>query len=220
MGLLNNVALIPLPSGSSPPKHAWHLLFTGIYPPSHRGKQPTWGEYEPFEEDPDSEDPQSQRQGGQEVAGFGVLHPGSWIRQIRPGYVVWQPKPLVPEPGWESSHVCAQFRSLNVKSVPSLSRGEDMWTLRVAPSPPVTGKVSGRTQLCRSGVNKPGRRAHFRSGASKCGAQWSRWINVTQAGPQLTATVFKFNKSRFVQFCVIIMILSAALVVVFCVLFI
>ena len=63
------------------------------------------GKHQPLEEDPDGEEPQGQRQGDIQVSDFGILHPGRRVRQIRPRHVVWKPKPLVPEPGGESSHV-------------------------------------------------------------------------------------------------------------------
>lgn len=57
------------------------------------------GKYEPLEHYPDGEDPQGERQGSKQVPSFRILHPGRWVCQIRPSYVVWQPEPLVPEPG-------------------------------------------------------------------------------------------------------------------------
>ncbi len=59
----------------------------------------------PLEDDPHREDPQGQRQRGEQVAGFRVLHPGRWVGQIRPSDIVRKPEALVPEPGWERSHV-------------------------------------------------------------------------------------------------------------------
>lgn len=92
-------------------------------------KHPTSDVYKPFEEYPDGKNPQSERQGGQQVSSFGVLHPGSRVGQIRPGYIVWQPESLVPEPGWKSSHVFTVFHCpmLNYWVYSRLFLRSDLW---------------------------------------------------------------------------------------------
>lgn len=124
-----------------------------MYPVPQLKKYPIWCKYEPFEEYPDDENPQSQRQSGQQVPSFGVLHPGSWVCQIRPGYVVWQPKSLVPKPGWKSSHVwrcSAPKREVTLLLILKKMCVKLVWSLVL----PLSCRMTCHTQLYRTSQKK------------------------------------------------------------------
>lgn len=75
----------------------------------------------PFEEQPDHEDAEGQGEGEVEVL---RLREGGFLRalQVRPGDVVRQPEPLVPEPGEDPCHLCFVCRGAPRSAPPAARR--------------------------------------------------------------------------------------------------